>query len=459
MQPSVILPRIYTLATCWVLIKLREVKKNLWITSNGMVLESKSISYGTLDDIAQNPPPPTHSAFLHVTQLISQAADTSLNLRRTPSSEMTQDLYQRQPLLSSKNEGWDDCSSSEPSTLYESRGSSNGSRSSGSVTINGLNKSITSNGSCSSSSSNNGTKPENGIIRIDVPAPHRDEPKFPREYFKTLIAFLFCLFNWFLTTISLALVHERVPDRTHYGPLPDVFLDNVPAADWALDVSEILIIISTTSCMILLFFHKYRSIVMRRVFFLLGVLYMMRAFTMYATVMPVASRTYYCSPKSNHTGAAVITLRAIRILVGMGLSINGQHVYCGDYIYSGHTVILTVSSLLIQEYTPRKWRPLHWLSWLVTCLGVVFVMVAHGHYTVDVLIAYYVTTRVFWMYHTMASNTILKQNGPSNYLSKLWWYCIFTYFERNVGGVVPRRYEWPLPWPRHFLSKYPDRNS
>lgn len=92
----------------------------------------------------------------------------------------------------------------------------------------------------------------------------------------------------------------------------------------------------------------------------------------------------------------------------MGLSINGQHVYCGDYIYSGHTVILTVSSLLIQEYTPRKWRPLHWLSWLVTCLGVVFVMVAHGHYTVDVLIAYYVTTRVFWMYHTMASNTILK---------------------------------------------------
>lgn len=142
----------------------------------------------------------------------------------------------------------------------------------------------------------------------------------------------------------------------------------------------------------------------------------------------------------------------------MGLSINGQHVYCGDYIYSGHTVILTVSSLLIQEYTPRKWRPLHWLSWLVTCLGVVFVMVAHGHYTVDVLIAYYVTTRVFWMYHTMASNTILKQNGPANYLSRLWWYRIFTYFERNVGGVVPRRYEWPLPWPRHFLSKYPDRD-
>ena len=204
--------------------------------------------------------------------------------------------------------------------------------------------------------------------------------------------------------------------------------------------------------MILLFFHKYRyelfrndksksnlscsdcsyrSIVMRRVFFLLGVLYMMRAFTMYATVMPVASRTYYCSPKSNHTGAAVITLRAIRILVGklllnfnsthdskcltlfvwlrdisslpkgMGLSINGQHVYCGDLIYSGHTVILCCRCLF--KNIPRGNGGRY-----IGCLGVVFVMVAHGHYTVDVLIAYYVTTRVFWMYHTMACNTILK---------------------------------------------------
>ena len=147
---------------------------------------------------------------------------------------------------------------------------------------------------------------------------------------------------------------------------------------------------------------------MRRLFFLLGILYMMRAITMYVTAMPVASLTYVCSPKSNHTDIGTVMMRAIRIFAGMGLSINGQHVFCGDYIYSGHTVILTTASLVIQEYTPRKWRPLHWLSWLITLLGVIFVMVAHGHYTVDVLIAYYVTTRVVWMYHTMANNPVLK---------------------------------------------------
>lgn len=99
----------------------------------------------------------------------------------------------------------------------------------------------------------------------------------------------------------------------------------------------------------------------------------------------------------------------------MGLSINGQHVYCGDYIYSGHTVILTLAYLTIQEYTPRKWYPLHWISMAVSFLGVVFVMVAHGHYTVDVLIAYYVTTRVWWIYHTMACHNQLKVRSLAFY--------------------------------------------
>nr|CAG4640949.1 EOG090X07WR [Eulimnadia texana] len=35
-------------------------------------------------------------------------------------------------------------------------------------------------------------------------------------------------------------------------------------------------------------------------------------------------------------------------------------------------------------------------------------MIAHGHYTVDIVIAYYVTTRLFWIYHTMANNAVLK---------------------------------------------------
>lgn len=79
-------------------------------------------------------------------------------------------------------------------------------------------------------------------------------------FFFNFLACLFMVFNFILTTTSLAMLHERVPDRTVYGPLPDVVLDNVEAQDWALDVSEVLIVISSNAAMIFIIFHKHRSV-------------------------------------------------------------------------------------------------------------------------------------------------------------------------------------------------------
>lgn len=75
-------------------------------------------------------------------------------------------------------------------------------------------------------------------------------------------AFLFMVVNFILTTASLAMVHERVPDRNTYGPLPDVVLDNIAAQDWALNVSEVLIMILSNSAMVFIIFHKHRCVVL-----------------------------------------------------------------------------------------------------------------------------------------------------------------------------------------------------
>lgn len=41
--------------------------------------------------------------------------------------------------------------------------------------------------------------------------------------------------------------------------------------------------------------------------------------------------------------------RVMKMIAGGGLSITGSHTMCGDYLYSGHTVMLTLTYLFIKE--------------------------------------------------------------------------------------------------------------
>lgn len=174
---------------------------------------------------------------------------------------------------------------------------------------------------------------------------------------------------------------------------------------------------------------------------------------MYVTVLPMPNRTFKCAPKNEHVTIPIILSRIIFMASGFGLTISGKVIYCGDSIYSGHTVTLVLTYLVITEYSPKKFHILHWVSKIVTIFGVVFLLLSHGHYTIDVIIAYYITTRSFWTYHTLANNLSMKKNTHYNYFVKEWWFPIFYYFEKNVNGVVPRRYHWPLSWPSIFRRR------
>lgn len=289
-------------------------------------------------------------------------------------------------------------------------------------------------------------------ITIDVPGSERGDGvrELPRERCKTVVALFFLAVNFLLTTTSLSITHELRQAKA--DPLPDVVLDNIHYYAWALDISEILIMVSTTICAVVVIFHKHRLIILRRICLLVGLLYGYRALTMIVTVLPAADPQYKCDPQLNHSiSGAEVARRVVKILSGFGLSINGQHVYCGDFIFSGHTMILILSYLLICEYTPKKLWMVQWTAFGIAVAGVVTLLFARGHYSVDVILAYFITTRLWYMHNSVIHNHNLHQRSHSNYLSRLWWWRLAVWFEERVRGPVPNEYEIPRPW-QIFLS-------
>ena len=81
---------------------------------------------------------------------------------------------------------------------------------------------------------------------------------FQSEHFRALCAFVLVIFSFFLALISLALTHDRVPDRKTYKPLPDAVLDNVKSVEFLLNVTEVQIVVAVNVCVIMIFFHKHR---------------------------------------------------------------------------------------------------------------------------------------------------------------------------------------------------------
>jgi len=275
----------------------------------------------------------------------------------------------------------------------------------------------------------------------------------PQEILKTLLSFFILLLGFLSTTFSLALTHDRVPDDP---PLPDIVLDNTNYYQWGLTCSEIFIVLSATIAFLVVLFHHHRSVVFRRMFLLIGLLYMYRAMTMFVTVLPISDTNYKCAPKLNHTITFLeLISRVATIVSGGGLSMNGKQIYCGDFIFSGHTMALLMAFFVVREYTPRKLWPLHFLSLSFCIGGVTMLLLSRGHYTIDVLVAYWITSRLWWSYHTLANNQGLKLKGEHNHLDNIWWWYIFRYFESNIRTPLPRIYS--LPVPRYLQDKVHQR--
>lgn len=72
--------------------------------------------------------------------------------------------------------------------------------------------------------------------------------------------------------------------------------------------------------------------------------------------------------------------------------------------------------------------------------GIFFILAAHEHYSIDVFVAFYITSRLFLYYHTLANNQALMQRDSNR--TRIW-FPLFSFFESSVDGIVPNEFESP----------------
>ncbi|XP_042289094.1 sphingomyelin synthase-related protein 1-like isoform X2 [Thunnus thynnus] len=260
------------------------------------------------------------------------------------------------------------------------------------------------------------------------------------EVWKTVISSIYVFFVFGFTSFVMVIVHERVPDMRTYPPLPDIFLDSVPRIPWAFAMAEACGLILCYMLLLILLLHKHRSILFRRLCSLMGTVFLLRCCTMFVTSLSVPGQHLKCASKTYGDTLQKIQ-RALAIWSGFGMTLTGVQT-CGDYMFSGHTVVITMLNFFVTEYTPRTWNLIHTISWVLNLFGIFFILAAHEHYSIDVFIAFYITTRLFLYYHTLANTRAYQHSRRARI-----WFPMFSFFECNVNGPVPNQYHWPFSKP------------
>lgn len=70
--------------------------------------------------------------------------------------------------------------------------------------------------------------------------------------------------------------------------------------------------------------------------------------------------------------------------------------------------------------------------------GIFFILAAHEHYSIDVFIAFYIASRLFLYYHTLANNQALMSHDSNR--TKIW-FPLFSYFESSTDCIIPNEFD------------------
>ncbi|KAI9138655.1 PAP2 superfamily C-terminal-domain-containing protein [Paraphysoderma sedebokerense] len=212
------------------------------------------------------------------------------------------------------------------------------------------------------------------------------------------ISFLYAFIGSYTTCLSNSHVDRINPNNLVPIPQRTVLLDppmqagyewfsktGIPpdVSDWLVRLAFALIIIRCSTL------SKWSATAMRRVFYTVGTVYLLRAACVVATVLPNPLVNCESKPYDN------IWYDALMLALQQRMS-------CGDVFFSGHTMFFVVTYRVWHTYTPSSQKFLLFIPFAVSFLGMASLVVSSYHYTIDVVVGFLITVVCWSIYHWVA---------------------------------------------------------
>ncbi|KAG6591018.1 uncharacterized protein IUM83_11269 [Phytophthora cinnamomi] len=251
----------------------------------------------------------------------------------------------------------------------------------------------------------------------------------------------------YLNTLAAVIAGWRTPnvvilslakESTNLKTLPDLGHDlfkfvmtkiygHTTYIEWFDLPDEFLAAVGTLTSFILIL-HPRRLLILRRFCFIFAIINLMRACCVAVTSLPDASPmciSQFDSERGDYKSLPMFPkafFRAWKVLIR-----PSQHITCGDMIFSGHAVFLMLCCMFARTYcsrselnTPftRRYPCVLWMiryyNYILSAFGLFAIVGTRLHYTLDVLIAIYITAQVWFTYHWL-------MNHPENSFAVINW--------------------------------------
>jgi len=282
-------------------------------------------------------------------------------------------------------------------------------------------------------------------------------------YLSRLAFSVMCLFcAAYLNSLASVVAGYRTPwiDRkdldgksTGQGTLPDIGhdlcsalvtamgFDNAEVDLW-LEINGFLIpdtvvSIMASTTLIFVLAHPKRFQILRRTLIIQAFVFLLRSICVFSTQLPDAHpicQAQFTSPSGAYKRKPMFPKAFARAWVVLWA--HDEHITCGDMVFSGHTTVLSLCAMVFFQYCrvdemrtagPVFTQPLAYLTGgrlrvtertcgfaraltaVYALVGACLIIATRLHYTLDVALALYLTSRSFRWYHDAASYEKLKR--------------------------------------------------